>query len=44
MDKELKKEWIIKRINEINDEQIINFIYGFTRGIDTKESKIGNER
>ena len=44
MDKELKKEWIAKKINEINNEQIIDCIYGFIKGcISSKERKIGNE-
>lgn len=41
MDKEFKKEWIIKRMNEIENEEIIDFFYGFTKGyIDNKERKI----
>lgn len=45
MDKEFKKEWIIERINEIENEKIIDFLYGFTKGyIDSKERKMGNER
>ena len=45
MDKEFKKEWIIERINEIENEKIINFLYGITKGyIDSKERKMGNER
>ena len=43
--KELKKEWIAKKINEINNEKIIDCIYGFIKGcISSKERKIGNER
>lgn len=45
MDKEFKKEWIIERINEIENEGIIDFLYGFTKGyIDNKERKVRNER
>lgn len=45
MDKEFKKEWIIERINEIENEGIIDFLYGFTKGyIDAKERKVRNER
>lgn len=31
MDKEFKKEWIIERINEIENEKIIDFLFGFTK-------------
>lgn len=31
MDKEFKKEWIIERINEIENEKIIVFLFGFTK-------------
>lgn len=45
MDKELRKEWIIKKINESEDERMINSLYFMLKGyIDTKERKIGNER
>lgn len=45
MDKEFKKEWIIERINEIENEGIIDFLYGFTKGwLDTKEMRVRNER
>lgn len=45
MDKELKKEWIIERINETKDEKIINFLYGIIKGwLDTKEMRVRNER
>lgn len=45
MDKELKKEWIIERINEIKNEEIIDFLYGFTKGcLDTKERKVRSEK
>ena len=43
--KEFKKEWIIKKMNEIENEEIIDFLYGITkRYIDSKERKMGNER
>ena len=32
MDKGLKKDWIIKRINKIEDEEYLDFIFGFTKG------------
>lgn len=45
MDKELRKEWIIKKINESEDERMINSLYFMLKGyIDTKEREIGNER
>ena len=45
MDKKFKKEWIIKKMNEIENEEIINFLYVITKGyIDSKERKMGNER
>lgn len=45
MDKKLKKEWIIKTMNEYEDERIIDFLYGIVQGyINTKERKIENER
>lgn len=42
MDKEFKKEVIIKSIKEMEEEEFIDFLYGFTKGyIDSKERKIG---
>lgn len=41
MDKEFKKEWIIKRMNEIKNEEIIDLLFGIAKGyIDSKERKI----
>lgn len=40
MDKEFKKELIIKIINEIENEEFVNFLYGFTKAyIDNKDKK-----
>lgn len=45
MDKKLKKEWIIKKMNEYEDERIIDFLYGIVQGyINTKEKRNRNER
>ena len=43
MDKGLKKDWIIKRINKIEDEEYLDFIFGFTKGyINTQRKKKEN--
>lgn len=43
MDKEFKKEWIIERINEIENEKIIDFLFGFTKGyVDIQRKKREN--
>lgn len=31
MDKEFKKEWIIKIINKIEDKEYLDFLFGFTK-------------
>lgn len=44
MDKELKKEIIIKGINKIDDEKILNFLFAFVIGYNRtkiKENKNG---
>lgn len=44
MDKEFKKEWIIKKMNESENEKIIDFLYGITKGyIDIQRKKRGNK-
>jgi hypothetical protein len=41
MDRELKKIYIIKAINKMEDEKCLDFIYGFIKGcIDNKGRKI----
>ena len=41
MDRELKKIYIIKAINKMEDENCLDFIYGFIKGyIDNKGRKI----
>lgn len=43
--KEFKKEWIIKKLNENDNGKIIDILYNITRGyFDYKERKMGNER
>lgn len=49
MNKEFKKEWIIKRINEFEDDKYLDFIFGFTVGYINnqrfqKEKESKNER
>lgn len=45
MDKEFKKEWIIKKLNENDNGKIIDTLYNIARGyFDCKERKTGNER
>ena len=44
MDKELKKEIIIKGINKMDDEKFLNFLFGFVIGYNRtkiKENKNG---
>jgi len=33
MDKDFKKEFIIKEVKNINNDEIINFLYSFTNEI-----------
>lgn len=43
MDKEFKKEWIIKIINKIEDKEYLDFLFGFTKGyVDIQRKKRGN--
>lgn len=43
--KEFKKEWIIKKLNDNDNGKIIDILYNITRGyFDTKERKVRNER
>ena len=43
MNKEFKKEWIIKSLNE--DSKLIDIFYNIARGyFDSKERKIRNEK
>ncbi|CUP09508.1 MULTISPECIES: hypothetical protein [Clostridium] len=39
MDKELKKEIIIKGINKIDDEKFLNFLFGFVIGYNRTKIK-----
>ena len=44
MDKEFKKEWIIKIINKIEDKEYLDFLFGFTKGyVDIQRKKRGNK-
>lgn len=43
MDKEFKKEWIIKIINKIEDKEYLDFLFGFTKGyVDIQRKKREN--
>lgn len=43
--KEFKKEWIIKKLNENDNGKIIDILYNIARGyFDCKEREMGNER
>lgn len=43
MDKEFKKEWIIKIINKIEDKEYLVFLFGFTKGyVDIQRKKREN--
>ena len=44
MDKEFKKELIIKTINKIEDKEYLDFLFGFTKEyVDTQRKKRGNK-
>lgn len=39
MNKELKKEIIIKNINKVENEELLDFLFGFVIGYDRKKQK-----
>lgn len=39
MDKDFKKEFIIKEVKNINNDEIIDFLYSFTNEIVKSEKK-----
>lgn len=44
MDKEFKKEWIIKMVNKIEDKEYLDFLFYFTKGyVDIQRKKRGNK-